>query len=413
MKNPFRPGRRDDVSASVDQQVEQARRLVGIDDQELLANPHTNPATRGRADHLRIQQQLAALDQQHRRALRTGRVRDARAAAAERTLEAITAAREATSPGRAVASLTITRTRYMVGCLVLSIVLSVGSGMAIETWLQGLESEQPTGFGYIVEAGLTVLATVMIVLRGRLASRDTELHDWQKIVFWLLIGVPLVVSAVLATLGSPIGAICSIGAAAWSVAAYLATTSLSTAINDALEEVDAADESELRRLALDDETDPEPTQARSGDAWVTDQTDTMVDQITWFLADQDGPDTGGLSQGHTGPDHGGPTPRTGGAPSREEVQAAWERQQELNRGRIGGQTEADQAEHDDRQGQGQTTVTAATRAREAAGAQTRARIIGHLERYPNDTQAQIAAAVGVSESTVKRHLRALRGGDTR
>lgn len=413
MKNPFTRRRDQDVSTSVDQQVEQARRLVGIDDQELLTDPRTNPATRGRADALRTQQQLTALDQQHRRALRTGRVRDSRAAAAERALEAITAAREATSPGRAVASLTTTRARYMVGCLVMSIVLSIGSAMAIEAWQQ--RGDDPTtGLGYIVEAGLTVFATTMIVLRSLLAARETALEDWQKVLFWLGIGLPLMGSAILATLGSPIGAICSIGSAAWALAAYLASSTLSVAIGDALKKVNDADESKLRRLALEDDADTSGgTEVASADRWVTDQTTNMADQIEAFLADQDGPENGGMSQGHTGPDHGGPTPRTGGAPTREEVHAAWTRQQELNAGRIGGHIDSDQHERNDQQGQGQTGVTAATRARSLAGAQTRERISEHLERYPADTQAQIAKAVGVSESTVKRHLRIIRDGDAR
>lgn len=413
MKNPFKRTQQD-VATDVTTQVTQAQRLAGIGDQELLADPSTNPATRSRADHLRVQQHLAALDQQHRRSLRTGRVRDARAAAAERTLEAITIARETTSSGRAVGSLSLTRGRIVTACLVFSILLSIGSGMAIDTWLQSLEKDQQQGLGYIVEAGLTVLATSMIVLRGLLAARETKLAPWQTKAFAVLIVAPLIASAILATMGSPVGAFCSVGAAAWSVAAYLASTSLSTAISDALAKVKGEDEDELRRIALDqDDEHPEPPQARTPDQWVTDQTDLTVTQLEEFLADQDGPDTGGLSQGHTGPDTNGPTPRTGGAPTREEVQAAWARQQELNRGRIGGHIDSDQHERNDQPGQGQTGVTAATRARSLAGAQTRDRIAAHLSRYPADTQAQIAAAVGVSESTVKRHLRALRGGDAR
>lgn len=410
MRNFRRPS--PDAADVVADQVKVARRLVGIDDQDLLTDPRTNPATRGRADSLRIQQHLAALDQQHRRALRTGRVRDSRAAAAERTLEAIQSAREATSPGRAVASLSTTRTRYMVGCLLLSIVLSIGSGMAIEAWHQ--RGDDPTlGFGYIVEAGLTVLATVMIVLRGRLASQGTRLEGWQKVLFWLMIGVPLITSAVLATLGSPIGAICSIGSAAWALAAYLSSTTLSTAIGEALDDVNSTDESELRRLALDGDIEPGSTPIASTDRWISDQTAVTVDQIEAFLADQDGPDTGGMTQGHTGPDHGGPTPRTGGAP-REEVLAAWERQQAHNAAQQGGHTVDDQDKWrpTDQSDQHSVTpgVTLAHRARRSTGQANLQRVADHVRAHPEHTVAQVAEALTLSPSTIKRHLRTLRGG---
>ncbi|MBR8745141.1 hypothetical protein, partial [Nocardiopsis sp. MG754419] len=294
-----------DAATSVADQVGVARRLVGISDQKLLNDPHTNPATRGDADRLRIAQHREQLRLDHRRTLRRERVSDTRAAAAEKALEAITAAREAVSPGRAVADLSRTRSLALIGCLVLSVLLSVGSGMAIEAWLQNRPGTSPTGLGYLIEGGLTILSTAMIVLRGRLAVRNTALEPWQVWAFGALIVVPLVTSAVLATMGSIVGAVCSLGAAAWSVAAYLAATSLSTAIGDALDEVNDADESELRRIALG-ESDPAPAAAGTvtahpADTWVAEQTHTLAAQIEAFLSDGDGPDTGGVSGGHTDP----------------------------------------------------------------------------------------------------------------
>ncbi|WP_150246155.1 MFS transporter [Nocardiopsis quinghaiensis] len=398
-----------DVAADVTRQVDQARSLVSISDQYLLNDPRTNPATRGHADALRTQQQRDALDAEHKRELRRTRVSDARAAAAEKTLEAIQAARDTTSPGRAVAELTLTRSRYMIGCLVLSVLLSIGSGMAIEAWLQGRPGQSPAGMGYLVEAGLTILSTAMILLRGRLAARSTDLEPWQRIVFWLLIGVPLAVSAVLATLGSPIGAVCSLGAAAWSLAAYLSATSLSTAITDALADVDAADESELRRVAMGDGQDhEEPARpAISGERWLNEQGDVMADQIAAFLADHDGPDDG-VSPLPSGPDHDGPAPGQTGIPTREEVAQAWRTKQAHNASRI----VVDQREHGETETGSDHGVSQRTQpahqARRATGEHNRQRVADYWYAHPDATAAQIATALGLGESTVKRHQSAIR-----
>ncbi|SHK30665.1 hypothetical protein SAMN05421803_11767 [Nocardiopsis flavescens] len=404
-----------DVAATVADQVATARRLVGITDQRLLTDPRTNPATRGRADALRTQEQVAALEQAHRRALRRGRVSDSRAAAAERTLQAIQAAREATSPGRAVADLTRTRARYTLGCLVLSVVLSIGSAMAIEVWLQSRPTESPLGMGYVVEAGLTILSTCMIVLRGRLAARNTRLEPWQRYAFWALIGVPLAISAVLATFGSPIGAICSLGAAAWSVAAYVSTTTLSTAVGEALEDVDAADENELRRIAMDDHQEETPAETAADrlasaspvQEWLAEQTELMTDQIAVFLTDHDGPDDG-VSPRPSDPDHDGPTTGHNHLPTQEDVAEAWRIRQAHNASRI----VVDQNEHDRTEAGPDHEVSQRTepanQARRAAGEHNRQRVAHYWDDHPDATAAQIAAALGLGESTVKRHQSAIR-----
>ncbi len=405
-----------DAATEVANQVNVARRLVGISDQKLLNDPYTNPATRSDADRLRITQHREQLRLNHRRALRRERVGDARAAAAEKALEAITAAREAVSPGRAVADLSRTRSRALIGCLVLSVLLSIGSGVAIEFWLQNLPVPQPTGLGYLIEAGLTILATAMIVLRGRLAARNTALQPWQVWAFGVLIVVPLIVSAVLATLGSIVGAVCSLGAAAWSVAAYLSATSLSTAINDALNEANDSDEAELRSIALgESESAPVTVRTHPADVWVSEQSSALADQIEAFLSDQDGPDTGGVSTAHLGPGPVGPRPRQAGHPTREEVLAAWERQQAHNAARKGGHTVGDQDEHqapDRSEPPGVSRgVRQAQQARKATGRVNLQRVADHVKTHPGQSVPAIAEALDLSPATVKRHLRTLRGSD--
>lgn len=405
-----------DAAKSVADQAATARRIVGIDDQELLDDARTNPATRGDADRLRIERHREQLRLEHRRSLRRERVTDTQASAAEKALEAIASARAATSPGRSVAKLKLTRAAFTGLCLVFSIALSIGSGAAIETWLQGLERDSMPGLGYLVEAGLTVLATVMIVIRGILAAEGTTLKDWQTVVFWLVIGVPLIISAILATLGSPIGALFSAGAAAWSLSAYLTATSLSTAIGDALDKVDGTDEDQLRRVAFDDtDAQPEPgRRPRSGAEWVTEQTEVGLDEIEQFLADQDGPDTGPTGAAHTDPTGGGPTPRQSGVPTRVEVEEAWRRQQAQNAGQSEGHTVADQHENpnrSDRSEDGMTRTSPAIAARRATGQTNLRRVADYRKAHPAHNVDQIADALSLSPSTIKRHIRTLRGGD--
>ena len=56
------------------------------------------------------------------------------------------------------------------------------------------------------------------------------------------------------------------------------------------------------------------------------------------------------------------------------------------------------------------STTPAARARRARGERTRARIVAHTERHPEHDAEQIAAAIGVHASTVRRHLAAMRDG---
>src|SRR5690625_1565245 len=145
-----------DVVDAVRSQTTQAAQLSDIAAQRLLGDPRTNPATRGHADTLRNTQQRAELDAEHTRRLRRIRVDDARAAHAERALEAIRAAREAHSPARAVTALTRGRRRYGNVALAASLALSVGSAMGTEALASSWEA--PWGVGYLAECGMTGLA---------------------------------------------------------------------------------------------------------------------------------------------------------------------------------------------------------------------------------------------------------------
>lgn len=247
----FRRAREPGVVDQVANQTKQAADLATINDQA-LTDPRTNPAVRGHHDQLRNVQQRRQLDLEHRRALRRGRVSDSRAAAAERALAAVDAARETASPARAVLALTRTRTRYLAGCLAASVVCSVGSALSIVAWLGSAYPSASAGLGWVVESGLTILATSMILLRGRLSTvTGAAPTGWRSHTLWALIGGPLAVSVGLSTAGAGlVGAACSLGAAAWAVAAFLATDTLSVAVEKSMGRVDSTDEAELRETAM-------------------------------------------------------------------------------------------------------------------------------------------------------------------
>src|SRR5690606_25792106 len=62
-----------DVVQALQQRVQQAQALSAIPEQDLLANPSLNPATRSLADRLQAERLRARLEAEHRRVLRAQR----------------------------------------------------------------------------------------------------------------------------------------------------------------------------------------------------------------------------------------------------------------------------------------------------------------------------------------------------
>ncbi|MEU8347853.1 hypothetical protein AB0C74_39665 [Spirillospora sp. NPDC048832] len=387
-----------DTVAAVQEQTQQAAALAGISGQELLSDPRLNPATRGHADRLRIAQQVKALDAEHARLLRRDRVSDARASEAERTLEAIALARRASSPARSVMALHNGRRLWSRLAVTASVVLAAGSAMGVEAAAQHLTA--PTGTGYIAEIGLTGLSTAAITYRAHLAEHRGELDkgSWQARTLWALMIVPMLVSvaANLATLNA-LGAMCSIGAAAFAALGAVVADRSAAAMQARAAEVDDADEAELRAVAMGEDLPAAPAAAPVA----------VPSTVTRSGADvvQDDEDADGeAGAGHI-------VPR--GAEGREG-------------GHEGGHIDSDRAEDDDadptgeddaREGGGpvmvpdMARVLAAAEARRAAGEQTRARVKAYLTRHPDATIPQIATGLQISDATAKRHRRALRGAN--
>lgn len=400
-----------DIVAAVQEQTAQAAALASIAGQDQLADPRLNPATRPHADRLRTAQQVKALDAEHARALRRDRVLDARASEAERTLEAIALARRTSSPARSVLALHTGRRTWSRLSIAASVVLAAGSAMGVEAAAQHLSA--PTGTGYIAEVGLTGLATAAITYRAHLAEHQGELvkGSWQSRSLWVLMVLPLLVSvtANVAT-GNALGAACSIGAAAFALLGAVVADRSSAAMQARATEVDATDEVELRAVAMGEDSPAGPAETEEEDRPdpVTEAAAVGVVELEAWLAESGGPDDGEDDDGGTPP---GPSPEDGNGPGG--AAADLDRQGGHivgDRAGRGGHIDSDQGGR----GDGATRILPAAEARRAVGASTRHRVASFLADHPKATHAQIAAALGLSEATVKRHrreLRALRGGE--
>ncbi|MBB4931395.1 hypothetical protein F4561_002215 [Lipingzhangella halophila] len=416
----FRRAREPGVVDQVANQTKQAADLATINDQA-LTDPRTNPAVRGHHDQLRNVQQRRQLDLEHRRALRRGRVSDSRAAAAERALAAVDAARETASPARAVLALTRTRTRYLAGCLAASVVCSVGSALSIVAWLGSAYPSASAGLGWVVESGLTILATSMILLRGRLSTvTGAAPTGWRSHTLWALIGGPLAVSVGLSTAGAGlVGAACSLGAAAWAVAAFLATDTLSVAVEKSMGRVDSTDEAELRETAMgEDVFTPRAAPVAPGrvSGWVdagprarlpivprvsppSVTPDTQPDTASWvgeveqFLADRQDPPEGGVAPRLSPGDDTGPAGAAHTAPD-----ATTNHRSEC----LSPPRQTDREEPTER-------AVPAAEAQRLLGEDNRRRVAEYLVYHPGATNRDVAEALDLTERTVQRHRTALRG----
>lgn len=280
-------GRRPDnsVVASVAEQTAAAADLAGIDGQDRLTDPRTNPAVRALADQLRNEQHRRALDSEHSRKLRRHRVFDRRAAHAEHALEALQAAREASSAARSVLALHKGRDRFMGASLAASLVLSVGSAMGVAAFAEKLSA--PAAVGYIAEVGMVGMSTMVITYRSHLAQHGGKAHGWHAKVLWLLMIGPLLASMLANLFGAgPVGIACSVGAAAFSLLSYVIADTSAEALLAQAEQVTGADEADLRAIANGDDlfTIPadspaeSPSQVTSGA--MTQASDPATAQVT-------------------------------------------------------------------------------------------------------------------------------------
>ncbi|PZM96339.1 MAG: hypothetical protein DIU79_05325, partial [Actinobacteria bacterium] len=219
-----------DVVAALQEQVRQAQALAAVPEQQLLRDPRLNPATRALADALEAERLRARLEAEHRRVLRAQQERERQEAEAVRAAAAVDAARAATDPALTVLSVVRARRRYTWLCLGASLLLSVGSAMGLEAAVQRYWPSAPDGVGYLAEVALTGMSTAAIVWSGLLARTGARLSGPVRTALGAMVALPLLASVVGSTLGSgPVGAVASLGSAAFAALAWLVATTAATA----------------------------------------------------------------------------------------------------------------------------------------------------------------------------------------
>lgn len=259
------------VVADLKARVQSAKALQSVADQKLLSDPRLNPQTRATADRLQAERLATGLEMEHRRELRSVRETDRREEERIRAAAAVDAARAATDESYTVLDLVRSRSRFSRLCLGASVVLSVGSAMGLEAAVVAHYPDAPDGIGYLAEVALTGMSTTAIIWAGKLARAEAlPVKGRARTALVALIAVPLLVSIIGSTIGSgPVGAIASLGAAAFSAMAYLVATTSATAISALVDRIDARSDrttaTEVPTAGEDQEHDELPPLPRRSD----------------------------------------------------------------------------------------------------------------------------------------------------
>jgi hypothetical protein len=401
-----------DVVATLQERVRQAQALASVPRQDLLSDPRLNPATRSQADRLEAERLRTRLDMEHRRQLRSEREADRRAEEAIRAAQAVDQARAATDPAYTVLALVKNRGRFAALSLGASITLSVGSAMGLEAAVATAYPTAPTGIGYLGEVALTGMSTAAIIWAGLLARSNAFPDGGRRAALIALIVVPLLVSIVGSTLGSgPVGAVASIGSAAFSWFAYLIAVTSADAITHLVGRMGTTTATEVLVDGDRQEhagTVPAPAPPlphhsdRTGLAVVGE---AIAEEAADYLRDRQRSHESPSERSHgESRSHGAgtersheenPHPPAPDATGNEHVRPS---ERPCERERSHGETEdADRA------------LTAQER-RRMEGQRNRQRIAAYLYREPDAHTGDIATALGLGESTVRRIRKELDGG---
>ena len=371
-----------DVVAALQEQVRQAQALSAIPEQDLLANPSLNPATRSLADRLQAERLRARLEAEHRRVLRAQRETERRAEEAVRAAAAVDAARAATDPALTVLSVVRSRRRFTVLCLTASLVLSVGSAMGLEAAVTRYYPAAPTGIGYIAEVALTGMSTAAIVWSGLLARTGAQFTGPVRAALGALVALPLLASVVGSTIGSgPVGAVASLGSAAFSALAWLVATTSATATAALLNQIDQ------RTAPVVDEADEnDESSSTVGDALAV-VGDALAEEAAAYLrALPERPD-------HTCDRTDEPTS---------------DRASDQGNLLVATSDRTSDRPADDVDERAVRAQGIAARRREE-GRRNRSRVAAYIAAHPDATTREIAEHTGLSEATVRRIRRSLRG----
>ncbi|KUP98395.1 hypothetical protein [Thermobifida cellulosilytica] len=373
-----------DVVAALQEQVRQAQALASVPEQQLLADPRLNPATRELADALEVERLRARLEAEHRRVLRAQRERERQEDEAVRAAAVVDQARAATDPALTVLSVVRSRRRFTSLCLTASLALSVGSAMGLEAAVGTYYPGAPTGIGYLAEVALTGMSTAAIIWSGLLARTGVALSRPVRVALGTLVALPLLASVIGSSLGSgPVGAVASVGSAAFAALSWLVEISAATATAALLRRIDQRTATEEEEVVLVDE----PSTTATGDALAV-VGDAIADEAAEYLRRS----------------HERPSDHTG---DRTELVPA------LTGAPTGAPDESDQVSASDRMrshdSDEDTERLPASERRRREGERNRARVQAYLVAYPDASTREIAAHTGLAESTIRRIRRDLRG----
>lgn len=396
-----RPGQAAPVTAEqIQKTVQAAKSLASIPDQRLLEDPALNPQTRARYDELTAARLEAELDLIHRRKLREAEEADRREGEQAEVDRVIAAARRATSPARTILDMTRHQARFGRVSLAASLALSVGSALGLAALVDA--NGGPIAVGYLAEIGLTGLSTTVIVWRGILARAGATIEPATLRLFAVLVAAPLLVSIVGSTLGSgPVGAACSIGSALFAGLAYLINTSASAAIGQSIREIDRLEARQMaasevsREPAHTDESRASGLPRRTAGDGLAVAGDVIADQAADYLRSHEDPsERPTRSHGIEDRSHEGDGPDNNGtaADSQQVTPSKRPRTHE-------------EAPAPDR------PLTAQER-RRLEGEKNRRRVADFLSERPDAHTGDIAAALNLGESTVRRIRREIEDGGT-
>src|SRR5690606_37859576 len=372
-----------DVVAALQEQVRQAQALASVPRQELLRDPRLNPATRALADALEAERLRVRLEAEHRRVLRAQQERERQEAEAVRAAAAVDAARAATDPALTVLSVVRARRRYTWLCLSASLLLSVGSAMGLEAAVQRYWPSAPDGVGYLAEVALTGMSTAAIVWSGLLARTGAQFSGPVRAALGAMVALPLLASVVGSTLGSgPVGAVTSLGAAAFSALAWLVATTAATATAALLDRIDQRTAPVVDEGGESDEPSSPPDDALAvvGDALAEEAAAYLraLPERPDHTSDRADEATSDRAGDHTGNTLVATSDRASSRPA-DDVDERAVRAQGI-----------------------------AARRREE-GRRNRIRVADYIAAHPDATTREIAEHTGLSEATVRRIRRSLRG----
>ena len=387
-----------DVVAALQEQVRQAQALAAVPRQELLRDPRLNPATRGLADSLEAERLRARLEAEHRRVLRAQQERERQAEEAVRAAAAVDAARAATDPALTVLSVVRSRRRFSALCLGASLLLSVGSALGLEAAVTRYYPAAPTGIGYIAEVALTGMSTAAIVWSGLLARTGAQFSGPVRAALGAMVAVPLLASVVGSTIGSgPVGAVASLGAAAFSALAWLVATTSATATAALLNQIDQRTAPVVDEAGESDEPSSTPGDALAvvGDALaeeaaaylraLPERPDHTCDRVDESTSDREGEPPSGRTDE--------PTCDRDGDHKGNSLVATSDRASDRPAGDV-----------DERA----VRARAIAARRREEGRRNRSRVAAYIAAHPDATTREIADATGLSEATIRRIRRDLR-----